>query len=151
MAISAPSSPGEASSVSASGSAAMIASAPLACSAAIAGAQVAHRAGAARILQQRAEHLGLVEIGEGIADDKFPAQRLGAGAQHRDRLRMHVAHRRRTIWSWPCAARSASAIASAAAVASSSSEALATSSPVRSQTMVWKLNSASSRPWLISG
>jgi hypothetical protein len=50
-----------------------------------------------------------------------------------------------------CAARSASAIASAAAVASSSSEALATSSPVRSQIMVWKLNSASSRPWLISG
>jgi hypothetical protein len=49
------------------------------------------------------------------------------------------------------AARSASAMASAAAVPSSSSEALATSSPVRSQIMVWKLNSASSRPWLISG
>jgi hypothetical protein len=47
--------------------------------------------------------------------------------------------------------RSASAIASAAAVASSSNEALATSRPVRSQIMVWKLNSASSRPWLISG
>ena len=43
-------------------------------------------------------------------------------------------------------ALSASAIASAAAVPSSSSEALATSRPVRSQTMVWKLNSASSRP-----
>ena len=49
------------------------------------------------------------------------------------------------------AARWQSAIASAAAVASSSSEALATSSPVRSQTIVWKFSSASSRPWLISG
>ena len=48
-------------------------------------------------------------------------------------------------------ARSAIAMASAAAVPSSSSEALATSRPVRSQIMVWKLNSASSRPWLISG
>ena len=47
--------------------------------------------------------------------------------------------------------RCAMVIASAAAVASSRSEALATSSPVRSLTMVWKFNSASSRPWLISG
>ena len=43
------------------------------------------------------------------------------------------------------------AMASAAAVASSSSDALAISIPVRSVTMVWKLSSASSRPWLISG
>ena len=43
------------------------------------------------------------------------------------------------------------AIASAAAVASSSIEALARSMPVRSATIVWKLSSASSRPWLISG
>ena len=42
------------------------------------------------------------------------------------------------------------AIASAAAVASSSSEALASGRPVRSATMVWKLSSASSRPWAIS-
>ena len=41
-------------------------------------------------------------------------------------------------------------IASAAAVASSSSEALATGSPVRSATIVWKLSSASSRPCEIS-
>ena len=45
----------------------------------------------------------------------------------------------------------ASSMASAAAVASSSSEALAISMPVRSATMVWKLSSASSRPWEISG
>ena len=46
--------------------------------------------------------------------------------------------------------RRASVIASAAAVASSSMEALAMSMPVRSVTMVWKLTSASMRPWLIS-
>jgi hypothetical protein len=44
----------------------------------------------------------------------------------------------------------ASVIASAAAVASSSSEALAICMPVRSQTMVWKLSSASRRPCEIS-
>ena len=43
-----------------------------------------------------------------------------------------------------------SVMASAAAVASSSSEALASGSPVRSATMVWKLRSASSRPCAIS-
>ncbi len=46
--------------------------------------------------------------------------------------------------------RLASVIASAAAVASSSSEALLISMPVRSQTMVWKLISASIRPCEIS-
>ncbi len=44
-----------------------------------------------------------------------------------------------------------SVMASAAAVPSSSIEALATSIPVRSLTMVWKFSSASRRPWLISG
>ena len=47
--------------------------------------------------------------------------------------------------------RRAMLIASAAAVPSSSMDALARSRPVRSATMVWKLRSASSRPWLISG
>ena len=42
-------------------------------------------------------------------------------------------------------------MASAAAVASSSKLALANSMPVKSQTMVWKFNKASRRPWLISG
>jgi hypothetical protein len=46
--------------------------------------------------------------------------------------------------------RLASVIASAAAVASSSIEALAIGIAVRSQTMVWKLTSASIRPWEIS-
>ena len=46
--------------------------------------------------------------------------------------------------------RRAIAIASAAAVASSSSEALASSMPVRSITICWKLSRASRRPWLTS-
>lgn len=41
--------------------------------------------------------------------------------------------------------------ASAAAVPSSRREALATSMPVRSATMVWKFKRLSSRPWAISG
>ena len=48
------------------------------------------------------------------------------------------------------ATRCAMAMASAAAVASSSSEALASSMPVRSQIICWKLSSASRRPWLTS-
>ncbi len=57
-----------------------------------------------------------------------------------------------TTMAWPRALtlRRASVIASAAAVASSSIEALATAMPVSSQTRVWKLTSASRRPWLIS-
>ena len=42
-------------------------------------------------------------------------------------------------------------MASAAAVPSSSSDALASASPARSATIVWKLSNASRRPWLISG
>ena len=65
------------------------------------------------------------------------------------------------VWGWQSPAttntllllltlRLASVIASAADVASSSMEALAMAMPVRSQTMVWKLISASSRPCEIS-
>ena len=94
---------------------------------------VAVRAG---ILEDRAEDVGRIEIGEGIADDDLPAERLGAGLDERDGLRMAVGvdeegprlRLRRAL---------AIAMASAAAVASSSSEALATSRPVRSQTIVW--------------
>ena len=46
--------------------------------------------------------------------------------------------------------RRAIVIASVAAVGSSSSEALVTGRPVSSATIVWKLSSASRRPWLIS-
>ena len=47
--------------------------------------------------------------------------------------------------------RCSSVIASAAAVPSSRSDAFASSIPVRSLTIVWKLRRASSRPWEISG
>ena len=49
------------------------------------------------------------------------------------------------------ACRRTRVIASAAAVPSSSRDALEVVSPVRSETIVWKFSSASSRPWLISG
>jgi len=49
------------------------------------------------------------------------------------------------------AARRARVMASAAAVASSSMDAPETGSPARSAVMVWKLSSASRRPWEISG
>ena len=51
----------------------------------------------------------------------------------------------------PRCTRHISATASATAVASSSRLAFAIARPVRSSTIVWKLSSASSRPWLISG
>ena len=54
-------------------------------------------------------------------------------------------------WDFALPARRASAMASAAAVASSSREAPATGRPVRSETRVWKLISASRRPCEISG
>ncbi len=66
------------------------------------------------------------------------------------------------VWGWHSAStkntspalaftRRRSVIASAAAVASSSIDALARSIAVRSLTIVWKLSSASRRPWEISG
>ena len=42
----------------------------------------------ARILEDRAEDVDRIEILEGIADDDGPAERLGAGADEGDRLRM---------------------------------------------------------------
>ena len=150
-ATSAPISPGGFRSVSASGSAATQASAPASCSAAIGPAKSRQCAIGARILEDRPEHRRRLEVGEGIADDHLPAVGLRPRADHRDRLRMAVAIDEERRWPSTCAARWQSAIASAAAVASSSSDAFATSSPVRSQTMVWKFSKASSRPWLISG
>ena len=54
------------------------------------GPQVAHRTRCTGILQQTAEHVSALELGEGIADDEIPSQRLGAGAQHGQSLRMYV-------------------------------------------------------------
>ena len=89
-------------------------------------------------------------VGE-VADDDLDADRLGAGGDHGDRLRVASRRRRRTADAACLVERRISVIASAAAVDSSSIDALAMSMPVRSVTIVWKLRSASSRPWLISG
>ena len=86
-----------------------------------------------------------------VADDELDADRLGPRRQHGDRLRVGVVVDDEAVAMSTLDSRRAMAIASAAAVASSSSEALATGSPVSSLTIVWKLSSASSRPWLISG
>ncbi len=86
-----------------------------------------------------------------VADDDLDAQRQRARLDHGNRLRMALfGHEERLSFARRAAHGVGSAIASAAAVPSSSSEALAMSIPVRSQTIVWKLMSASSRPWAIS-
>ena len=41
-------------------------------------------------MQQRAEHVGALEPGHGIADQQLPAERLRARAQHGERLRMDM-------------------------------------------------------------
>ena len=53
-------------------------------------ARIIQPAMCAGILEQRAEDVGLVEIARGVADDQRPAEWFGAGAQHRQRLRMHL-------------------------------------------------------------
>ncbi len=68
----------------------MIASAAASCSLAITLREVAHRAARARVVEQRAEQLATVQLGERIADHDLEAERLGPGAQHRERLRMAV-------------------------------------------------------------
>ena len=92
-----------------------------------------------------------VEIGLGVADDDLDAQGLGAGADHLDGLGVGVGVDEEGVRRLGRTARRAMVIASAAAVASSRSEALARSRPARSETIVWKLRSASSRPCEISG
>ena len=61
--------------------------------------------------------------------------------------RSSTRYARRPLW---LETASVKCIASAAAVASSSREAFAISSPVRSDTTVWKVSNASSRPCAIS-
>ena len=99
---------------------------------------------------QPGEVPGRQAFGAQVADVDLDPERPGARLQHRDRLREEIGidHDQRA---GRADARIAMVMASAAAVASSSSEAFAVGSPVRSSTIVWKLSSASSRPWLISG
>src|SRR2546422_8904086 len=116
-------------------------------------AVVADRAVRRRILKKGADHVALLEIeSRWVGNHDVDAARGGARAHHRDRLRMTVDVDQVRQLPPPSCFETASVrcIASAAAVPSSSSEALAISSPVRSDTIVWKLSSASSRPCAIS-
>ena len=112
-------------------------------------APVDDRAGRGREAEQGTE-AAVVDVVD-VADDDLDPDRLGAGARARRSSADGCRGGRRSGRWRPSLRRRAIAIASAAAVASSSSEALVTGSPVRSVTIVWKLSSASSRPWLISG
>ena len=113
-------------------------------------AQVANRAGRAGVLHQHAEDVAVGQrVGEILHDDALSPSGM---ARVRTTSRVCGSTSASTTNVSPLrAARCASAIASAAAVASSSMDAPATARPVRSSTIVWKLISASSRPWLISG
>ena len=146
---SAPHSPGGASSVSASRSAAHDDQAAARVHGVGERAVVAHVAVGARILQQHARTRRVARIGR--ADDDLDAERLRARAHDVDASAAARRRRRRTRCSSTTDAQRSSVIASAAAVASSSIDALAIAMPVRSETIVWKLTSASSRPCEISG
>lgn len=52
--------------------------------------EITHMAVRTGILEDRAENIDRIEVGEGIADDDAPAERLGAGADEGDGLRMAV-------------------------------------------------------------
>ena len=110
-------------------------------------------AGRPGVLHEHAEHVAVGQaVGVQVGDDDADAERLGPRLHHCDGLRKAARRRSRTPRrSPPCWCVARRVIASAAAVASSSSEAPDTGSPVRSLTAVWKLSSASSRPWEISG
>ncbi len=94
----------------------MTASAPLARSAAMAGRRSRTAPDVSGYCSRPPNTSACVEIGEGIADDQIPAQRLGAGAHHRERLGMHLRVDKECL-RFDLRARSASAMASAAAVA----------------------------------
>ena len=113
--------------------------------------RVAHHARRPGVGQQQPEQLAVGQPVVEVGDDQLDAQRLGAGAQHLERLRQRVRVDDEPGGLRAFPARRSSVIASAAAVASSSSDAPATGRPVRSATVVWNVSSASSRPWLISG
>ena len=124
---------------------------PRACTAAATAAMVADLAVGARVLQQHAEGVGLRRHRRREPATHLDAERLGARRDHVERLREHVVGDEDGAAALDAVTRSASVIASAAAVASSSIDALAIAMPVRSQTIVWKLISASRRPCEISG
>ena len=110
--------------------------------ASIAGARVADRAVGAGILDSRAPNTVLaVELGQRVADRPARCPDGGRGCAGRPGSAGGSRRRRRSGRTCLRRTRCAMAMASAAAVASSSSEALASSMPVRSTTICWKLSS----------
>ena len=88
----------------------------------------------------------------GGATTTCDVERLGPRPQDADRLGMRVRVDEDEVAVADASRRCGHSVtASAAAVPSSRSDAFAISMPVRSQIAVWKLISASSRPWAISG
>ena len=81
-----------------------------------------------------------VAVAVRVADHDLDAERLGARAHDVDRLRVAVGVDEEHVAAVARSARCSIAIASAAAVPSSSSDAFASSMPVRSLTIVWKLS-----------
>jgi hypothetical protein len=160
-ATSAPADPGERSRVSASRSAATVTSAPAACAASISAAWSRTFPDAPGYWRCSPKY----PSGSGCASLSTPSG-SGPASKSTTRTSMPSGTARVRITAIVCGSASASTtytlaaalderrarvIASAAAVASSSSDAPAIGSPVRSATMVWKLSSASRRPWEISG
>jgi hypothetical protein len=107
--------------------------------------QILHAAELVGILQQHAEHVVGKVGGEVIGDPARASSTARVCGQVRAETRNVLRGAGRRAWT-----RCSSVIASPAAVASSSSDALATSIPVKSLTIVWKLRSDSRRPWAIS-
>ena len=113
---------------------------------------VADRAGGARVGQQHAEEVAVGQAARlQVGDDDLDAQRLGPGLRSRRWSAAACRRRPRTGSTWPCRPGGPASSPRRRRCASSSMDALATGSPVRSPTMVWKLSSASSRPCEISG
>ena len=125
--------------------------APRSCAASTSSGDVAHPSGRRGVGHQEAEQLAVGQPGVEVGDDELDPERLGPRRQHRERLRVGVGvddeTRRRDL-------RRSGAPASSPPPRRSARRAGSPRRPgsaVRSDTMVWKASSASSRPWLISG
>jgi len=152
--MSAPHSPGGVTSVNASRSAAATTCAPTACAASATAASSAvgcrrpSVVGVCTTTQKARARSGAWAKGPSATTTAIPNARIRVCSTASD-CGSKSAETRTT--SPLLVIRRAIAAASATAVASSSRLAPAIGSPVRSATTVWKLNSISSRPWLISG
>ena len=151
--MSAPSSPGERSRVSASRSAATAVSAPRAVAASISGvrSRTAPEAPGYCSSTPNSSPSAGAAIASGVTAVTTSSMPSGsARVASTSMVCGRQSSSTRKTWPRPVTRR-AMVIASAAAVASSSSDAPDTGSPVSPDTMVWKFSSISSRPCEISG